>query len=152
LDNEILKKEELSTYFDTVIIKDIVKRYKLSNIDDVKKLAYYFLSNNAKLFSINSLKKLNLLAYDTIKKYLSYFEECYLFFEMLKFDYSIKKQLINQKKIYSIDLGFVNLLGFNFSENIGRNLENLVFIELKRLGKQVYYHKSTKECDFVVYD
>jgi predicted AAA+ superfamily ATPase len=57
LDDEILKKEELSAYFDTIIIKDIARRYKNSNIDEIKKLAYYFLSNNTKLFSINSLKK-----------------------------------------------------------------------------------------------
>ena len=152
LDDEILKKEELSAYFDTIIIKDIARRYKNSNINEIKKLAYYFLSNNTKLFSINSLKKMDLLAYDTIKKYLSYFQECYLFFEVFKFDYSLKKQLVNPKKIYSIDLWFVNLLWFNFSENIGRNLENLVFIELQRQWKEVYYHKWKKECDFVVYE
>jgi predicted AAA+ superfamily ATPase len=75
-----------------------------------------------------------------------------LFFEVFKFDYSLKKQLVNPKKIYSIDLWFVNLLWFNFSENIGRNLENLVFIELQRQWKEVYYHKWKKECDFVVYE
>ena len=79
-------------------------------------------------------------------------EETYLFFELKKFDYSLKKQLINQSKIYSIDLWFVNLLWFNFIENIWRNLENLVFIELKRRKKEVYYHKKKKECDFVVFD
>ena len=150
LEDEILKKEELKTYFDTIIIKDIVARYNLPNIDEIKKLAYYFLSNNAKLFSVNSLKKMNLWAYDTIKKYLWYFYETYLFFELQKYDYSVKKQLVNPKRIYSIDLWFVNLLWFNFSENIGRNLENLVFIELKRRWKQVYYHKNKKECDFVI--
>ena len=150
LEDEKLKKEELNSYFDTIIIKDIAKRYNIWNIEDLKKLAYYFLSNDTKLFSVNKLKNLDLWAYDTIKKYISFFKETYLFFELQKFDYSLKKQMINQSKIYSIDLWFVNLLSFQFSENIWRNLENLVFIELKRRNKEIYYHKKEKECDFVI--
>ncbi len=152
LDDEKLKKEELNSYFDTIIIKDIAKRYNISNIDEIKKLAYYFLSNDTKFFSVNSLQKMDLWAYDTIKKYLWFLKETYLFFELSKFDYSVKKQLVNLKKIYSIDTWFVNLLWFNFSENIWRNLENLVFVELKRRAKEIYYHKDKKECDFVIFE
>jgi len=150
LEDDKLKKEELSSYLDTIIIKDIAKRYNLRDIEDLKKLAYYLLSNDTKLFSINKLKNLDLWSYDTIKKSIWYFKETYLFFELKKFDYSLKTQLLNPKKIYSIDLWFVNLLWFQFSKNIWRQLENLVFIELKRRGKEVYYHREKKECDFVV--
>lgn len=148
--DEQLIKEELNSYFDTIIIKDIAKRYKIINIEDLKKLAYYFLSNDTKLFSVNKLKNLNLWAYETIKKYIEYFKETYLFFELKKFSYSLKSQMISQKKIYSIDLWFVNLLSFQFSENIWRKLENIVFIELKRRWKEVFYHKEKYECDFII--
>jgi len=150
LSDEKLIKEELSSYLDTIIIKDISKRYNIWNTEDIKKLAYYFLSNDTKLFSVNKLKNLNLWSYDTIKKYISYFKETYLFFELKKFDYSLKSQLINLKKMYCTDLWFVNLLWFNFSENIWRNLENIVFIELKRRWKEIFYHREKKECDFVI--
>ncbi len=145
------KKEILINYFSDFIYKDIVWRYWV-NANNLKKLANYLLSNSSKLFSYRKLGNILELNVETIQDYLNYFYETYLFFELQKFDYSIKKQLINPKKIYSIDLWFVNLLWFSFSENIGRNLENLVFIELKRRRKEVYYYKNKKECDFVVFD
>ena len=148
--DEKLKKEELTSYFDTIIIKDIAKRYNIWNIEVLKKLAYFFLSNDTKLFSVNNLTKLDLWAYDTIKKYIDFFKETYLFFELSKFDYSFKKQLINPKKMYCSDLWFVNLLSFQFSENLWRILENLVFMELKRKWEDIFYHKWEKECDFII--
>lgn len=57
---------------------------------------------------------------------------------------------MNPKKVYTIDPAFAHRLGFNFSENKGRILENIVFLELLRRGKEVYYHSGKKECDFVV--
>jgi len=69
-----------------------------------------------------------------------------------KFDYSIKKQIQNPKKIYCVDNGFVTSLGFRFSQNKGNLLENFVAIELKRMGKEIYYHKENFECDFVIKD
>ena len=57
---------------------------------------------------------------------------------------------MNPKKVFTIDQAFTHRLGFNFSENKGRILENIVFLELRRRGKEVYYHSGKKECDFVV--
>ena len=67
-----------------------------------------------------------------------------------KYDYSIKKQIFNPRKVYVSDLSLNSEIGFKFSKDEGRLLENLVFIELKRRGKEVYYHKQKKECDFVL--
>ena len=82
--------------------------------------------------------------------YLYYYEQSYLFFYLKKFDYSVKKQIMNPKKVYTIDPAFAHRLGFNFSENKGRILENIVYLELLRRGKEVYYHSGKKECDFVI--
>jgi len=142
------KKELLINYFDDFIYKDIVWRYNV-NSTNTKNLAFYLLSNNSKLFSYRKLASALDINFETLSDYLSYFYEIYLFTELKKFDFSYKKQLISQKKIYSLDTGFIHLW-FQFSENIWRNLENLVFIELKRKGKDIYYHKVKKECDFVV--
>ena len=68
---------------------------------------------------------------------------------MQKFDFSVKRQLNSPKKIYLIDSVF-NELGLNFSMNKGKILENIVFIELKRRGEEVYYYAAKNECDFLV--
>ena len=86
----------------------------------------------------------------TVKNYVDFFEEAYLFFSLFKFDYSIKKQIINDRKVYSVDTGLANAVAFKFSDNMGANLENVIFIELKRREKEIYYFKEKKECDFVV--
>lgn len=150
LHNDLLKKNELISYYDTIILKDIVKRHDVSNISDLKNLSFYLLSNISKFYSINSLKNLKLGAYETIKKYLDYLKETYLLFDLELYDKSVKKQLVNPKKIYTMDIGFANAISFKFSEDKGRLLENLVFIELKRSGDEIYYHKGKYECDFVI--
>ena len=68
------------------------------------------------------------------------------------FDYSIKRQIYNPSKIYIIDTALGNSISFKFSENLGHIYENLVFLELKRRNKEIYYWKSKKgkEVDFLI--
>lgn len=150
LEKELVKKSELISYYDTIILKDIAQRHSLSYSSDLKKLSLYLLSNVSKLYSINKLKNLNLGAYDTIKKYIEFLKETYVIFDVELYDVSLKKQLINPKKIYCIDTGLLQAVSFRFSEDYGRLLENCVYIELKRRGLEVYYHRQKKECDFVI--
>ena len=63
---------------------------------------------------------------------------------------SLKKQIANPKKIYVIDTGLANPVSFGFSENYGRQLENIVFLYLRRKTANIFYHKNKTECDFVV--
>ena len=86
----------------------------------------------------------------SVKNYVDFFEEAFLFFSLFKFDYSIKKQIINDRKVYVVDVGIANAVAFKFSENAGRNLENVIFVELKRRSQDIFYFKDKKECDFVV--
>jgi uncharacterized protein len=148
--NKLSKKSELISYYETIILKDIAKRYEISHISDLKKLSFYLLSNITKFYSINNLNKIGLGAYDTIKKYIEYLKEVYLLFDLELYDASVKKQLVNPKKIYAIDLGLINAVSFKFSDDKGRILENMIFIELKRKGKEVYYFKDKNECDFII--
>lgn len=84
---------------------------------------------------------------------MEYIENTYLLFSLSKLDYSVKTQLRNPKKIYAIDNALVSRLGFHFSGEEGRLLENMVYIELRRRGGEVFYHNSgNAECDFVVRD
>lgn len=145
--------ELINAYFQDILYRDIVSRYRLSQIKEIKEIGLYFVSNVGKLFSYSTLQSVTgVKSLSSISDYLGYYEQSYLFFFLKKFDYSIKKQIMNPKKVYSIDQGFIHRLGFNFSENRGRILENIVLIELLRQGKEVYYHAGKYECDFLIKD
>jgi len=147
------RKEIIEGIYNDILYKDILVRYKLSDERSLKELAKYLLSNVGKEFSYNKLKKsLDFGSLNTVKNYISYLENSYLIFSVEKYDNSLKKQLIANKKVYSIDTSFINNVSFKISEDYGRILENVVFIELKRREKEIYYHKDNKECDFVIRD
>ncbi|HLD10730.1 MAG TPA: DUF4143 domain-containing protein [Candidatus Nanoarchaeia archaeon] len=131
--------------------KDIITRYSIRRQKIIKELINILGTNIALPFTYNSLKKtLKLGNAITVKEYISYLSNSYLFFELLKFSYSLKEQLNSPRKIYLIDPAFNLVCGSNFSENRGRILENLVFIELKRRKKEVYYYSNKNECDFLI--
>jgi len=143
--------ELLDNYFKDILYRDIIARYRISQVDEIKQLGLYFFSNIAKIFSYSTLQKITgIKSLSTVKNYLDYFSMSYLFFYLRKFDYSVKKQILNSRKVYAVDHGFANRLGFNFSKNKGRILENMVLMELLRNNKEVFYHSGKKECDFVV--
>lgn len=148
-DNDI-KEELLKNYYETIYLKDIIFPHKLRNNRDVINLLYFIISNVGKPFSYNSIANVLGISADTVKEYLSYAEDSYLLYSIKKFDYSLRKQLANPKKIYCLDTGMINAVSFKFSENYGRLLENLIFIELIRRQNEVYYHKGTYECDFLI--
>ena len=86
----------------------------------------------------------------TVKNILESFESSFLFFFINKFDYSIKTQIQNPRKVYCIDNGFLVNMGFRMSEDKGKLLENLIAIELKRREKEIFYYSEKSECDFVI--
>jgi len=150
-------KEYLSTLFNSIIYKDIIKRYKVRNAKDMEDLAFYLLSNIANEYSYNSLTKISKIkSSHTIEKYLGYLEEAFIFFSLNCFSYKVKKQLASNKKIYCIDNGFIQAKAFKLSPDMGKLYENIVACELKKKELEnelnVYYWKSPQqeEADFVV--
>ena len=150
-------KDYLLTLFNSIVYKDIVKRFDIRSPSGIDDLAYYLLSNIAKEYSYTSLSKTTKVkSVHTLKKYINYLEEAFIFFSITKFSYKVKEQITSNKKIYCIDNGFVTAKGFNFSDNFGRLYENLVAIELKKQeidGKiNLYFWKNPQqeEVDFVV--
>lgn len=143
------RKELLINYFEDFLYKDIVSRYGVNGAK-LKELALFLASNSSKIISYRNLSKTLHLNFQSVVDYICYFEEVYLFSLMNRYDYSIKKQLSSSKKVYSMDIGLANAISFKFSEDKGRLLENLVFIELKRRGSDIYYHKYNYECDFII--
>ncbi|MBU2639140.1 MAG: ATP-binding protein [Nanoarchaeota archaeon] len=139
----------LEQYFDDILFKDIVDRYNL-NSQKAKDLALFFMTNFTGLMSLRNLRNSLKLSYDTIKDYLSYFIEASLFFSVDHFSYSFKEQKTLASKVYCIDNGLRNAVSFKFSKDEGKLAENLVFVELKRRNKDVYYWKNKNEVDFII--
>lgn len=153
--NETSQEAILQSYYESMIFKDIVERYNIKDTKKLKILASLLFESTSKEISYNrlahKLKSLGFsLSLNTIIEHISYFEEAYLFFQNLKYEYSIQKQLGSIKKIYCIDNGLLNSVSFKFSEDVGKLIENLVYIELKRRKKEIFYHKKKYECDFVI--
>lgn len=143
----------LLSYFSDIVEKDIIKRYKIDKVSSIKEIAKYLISNSGSEISYNKIKNIhNLGSSHTAKNYIGYISSSYLTFTINKFSYSLKEQQIRNKKIYAIDTGLINHIGFSTSFNYGKLYETSVFIHFKRDGKQIYYFKNEKgkEVDFVI--
>ncbi|MDP2749404.1 MAG: ATP-binding protein [Nanoarchaeota archaeon] len=153
---EYLKNKDddyIRTIYENILYRDIIARYAIKKQKILKELVNLLATNLSSQFTYNSLKKsLGLSNAITVKEYISYLQNSYLFFELLRFDFSAKRQLNTARKIYIVDSAFHKITGLNFSENKGRILENIVFIELKRAKKETYYFVGKNECDFIVKD
>jgi len=144
-------KEYIKTLYENILYKDIITRYKLGNEKSLKEILYFVVNNFSKEISFNSLKKLTGLGSSTtVKDYFEFMENCYLIFLVQKFDYSFKKRVYANKKVYLIDNAFANYLSSKNTEGYGELLENTVFLELLRMKKEIFYFRGKKECDFVV--
>jgi uncharacterized protein len=143
---DVLKYPELPllrTLYDDVLYRDIATRYRLDDVTAIRELAFYLISNPTSLISFNKLKdQLRLGSVNTVKNYISYMENSWLVFTLNVYDYSVKRQQIAPKKIYCIDTGLVNKVGFGFSPNTGKLLENLVFLTIRRRTQDIYYFSS----------
>lgn len=151
LKQEQFKNQVLKQYFDDILYKDIIDKYNL-NSQKTRDLALFLMTNFTSLISLRNLRNSLGIAYDSIKDYVSYFKEAFLFFTLEHFSYSLKEQKTLPSKIYCIDNGLRNAVSFKFSKDEGKLAENLVFIELKRKEQEVYYWQSERkeEVDFII--
>ncbi|MBU1030952.1 MAG: ATP-binding protein [Nanoarchaeota archaeon] len=145
----------LTTLFDSILFKDIIKRHNIKYPKGLEELSRLLISNFANLTSYNKLKDLlGINSVHTIKKYVSYLEEAFMVFELKRFSFKVKEQEKSNKKIYIIDNGLITAKSFEFSNNVGKLYENAVAIELhkKELKKEIeiYYYSKNYEVDFVV--
>lgn len=139
--------------YDDVLYRDIAARFRIENVGSLQELAYYLISNPSSEISYNKLKaNLKLGSVNTVKKYIHYLENAWLFFTINKYAYSVKEQQIAVKKIYAIDTGMLKSVGFSFSENTGKLLENLVFLQLRRHHQDIFYYKTRQnhQIDFYI--
>lgn len=151
------KKEILLEYYEDIVTKDILRRYNIRKENELNAVLKYFFSNISTLFTYKAIERAFDISITAVKKYSICFEQVYLLFFISRFSYKVKEQEKSPRKIYSIDTGLCNTIGFKFSDNYGRLAENLVAISLKRkqlLNKnlELYYWKDDvhREVDFVL--
>lgn len=141
----------LHSLYEGVIYRDIVTRYKLPQEKPIKELTFYLSSHIGKETTFSALRKIiNISSANTVSDYCNYLENSFLCFLINRYSHSLKQQMHYEKKLYFVDHALAACVGFRTSEDRGRFLENIVFIELKRRNKTIYYHKEKKECNFII--
>lgn len=152
--DEGIKIKILQEYFDLILYKDMIERYQIRNIGVLKEMLQYMMGIFSSYFSVN--KYYNLLksqgrkiSKSTLFEYASYIADINFIFLIPKYS-SIKEQIANPKKVYIVDTGLINAISFRHTDDFGKFYENVVFIHLKRQGKEIYYWKNKYECDFLV--
>ncbi len=146
-------EEILRHLFEDILIRDIAVRYGVRDVKTLQRLALYLISNVGKLITGNRLKTLfEIGSTSTVMDYLSHLESTYLFHFVPKFSYSLRKQLVNPRKLYAIDTGMIKVNSGSFTDDHGRKFENMIFLHLRRQFKEIYYFSESHECDFVIFD
>ena len=153
---EALKADDIDIvdqYFKDIIYRDIIAKYNIRNIKELKELALYLISNTGSINSYENLKKIiGATNISTIKNYITALQDVFLVYALPMFAYSIKKQIYNPNKYYAGDIGFYHAVGFSFTADYGKLLENIVLLDLLRNYDDIFYWKSKKgyEVDFVI--
>jgi len=143
--------ELLSFLIEDIIHRDIAVRYAIRDIQGLKNLCIYLLSNTSRLVSPSKLTGIiGVKSPSTVLEYIAYFESSYLLNLVPRFSYSVKGQMLSEKKIYVVDNGLVNAASISASKDMGRKFENAVFGDIRRTTKQIWYFSDgNSECDFI---
>jgi predicted AAA+ superfamily ATPase len=154
--NENIKKEILKRYYETILIKDVKIRFKLRETNYIEKLSNFYLTNISSQISFNRLSKILNIPVKTVERLSKFISTSRMLFFIEKFSFGARERLASPLKVYSIDTGISNVIGFRFMENIGKCMENLVAVELQRKFRkpihEIFYWKDYQqhEVDFVI--
>lgn len=143
----------LQNVYENILYKDVIVRYEVKEVKAIRELTLDLLSNIGAPLSYTKMKNnLNLGSVNTVKNYIHYLENAYLIFTLDRFSFSVSQQTLLQKKVYAIDIGLVKQIAFHFSKKQERYLENIVYLELRRRYKEIFYYKTKDnlEVDFLV--
>ena len=146
----------LQEYFNVMLYRDLAQRYSITNLVALKFFLKRVIASSTKQISINKiyndLKSNGIkIGKNTLYDFLDYVQNIYLALTLHRYDSSLVNKELGEKKVYSIDIGLNNATEFKFSDDIGKSLENAVFLELRRKNRDIFYYRDGKsECDFVV--
>ena len=146
-------KEYLSTLFDSVLFKDVVKRYNLRYPSKLYDLGLYLVTNCGTLFTYSKLKNtLGFRSIHTVQEYVKYLKDSFVFFAVKKFSHKTREVMKSAEKVYAYDTGMSIALKSGTTKDQGRLVENIVANELLRRRNEVYYFRgrNAEEVDFIV--
>lgn len=136
--------------FDDIMYRDVVAKHGIREMGAVQRLAAYLIENPGCRFSATRmLKSLNVSVASTVINWCDWFEDAYLFFFVPKYSDSVRAQLVNPRKVYSVDTGLVNVVSRRIVFNDALCFENMVFLALRRKYRDIFYFDDGGECDFV---
>ncbi len=144
--------EYLRTLLRDILIRDVAVRRNIANENQLIRLGVFLASNVGKEFSYSRMANLlEVKSVRTMIDYCDFLEESYLFDLIPLYSTSIRKQVANPKKPYCIDTAMAAANSISFSKDLGRRLENLVYLHLRRSFQSIYYFRSkNSECDFLI--
>lgn len=141
--------------YSTILIRDLVEKYKIRNKLEFTNISEFMMDNIGNLLSPNNICKTlkndqSEITRKTVSKYIGYLENAFLFYEAKRYDLKWKKYLTNNSKYYLCDSSFRYAVNGTRNMDYGRVYENIVYLELRRRGYEVYVGKLyKKEIDFV---
>src|SRR3989344_5044628 len=155
--HELTPETYLTPFIESLLFKDVIKRYKLRKPDHVDNLETYLINNVAKEFTYERLaNNLGLPSWATVVKYMNYLEEAYLLVVLSRYSHKVSQRLKSPKKAYMIDNGLITSTAVQLARDSGKLMENLVFTELLKKGLrpnlELFYYKTRndKEVDFII--
>jgi predicted AAA+ superfamily ATPase len=147
---KIKQKDYLQQLLKDLVYRDIIVRHGIRNDKLVMDISLFLISNVGKEYSLNNIKKLfGVGSTNSVMNYVKWLEDAYLLFSVPRFSWSLKKRAVNPKKVYCIDPAFAQANSLSFSEDQGRLLKNIIFLELRRRQQEIFYFKEKGECDFI---
>jgi hypothetical protein len=145
-------QEYVRTLFDNILYRDIIVRYGIRRHREFRELVQLLVSNLALPVTFSSLQRsIGLSNSDTVKEYMGYLSNAYVFYELHQYHDSLKRQLRNPRKVYLNDMAFHNIIGFSNSQNRGRKLENAVYLALRGNKSNLFSYQGKGECDFIFF-
>ncbi len=147
-------KRILLSLLDDILIRDIAIRHGIRNVDPLRKLTSYLLTNIAKPYTANRLTSVaDDIAVSSVLEYIAYLRDAYLIDSVGQYATNVRTTQRNPKKVYAIDSGISNAVSLSQTDDFGRLLENHVFLNLRKKHKgHIFYYQGNGECDFVVTD
>lgn len=140
----------LNTLVDDILMKDIAVRHAVRDINSLRQLTAFLITNIGNLVSASKLVGMfDIKSPATFLEYFSFLKDAYLLEFIPLFNHSLKVQARNPKKVYVMDMGLYTENAVSTSENTGRRLENLIFLHLRQQYKHIFYYKDRGECDFI---
>lgn len=154
-DDDSAKSQYLIDIYNSVVLKDVVKRNNIRDVDTLERIVAYAFSNIGHIFSATSLSKYfksenRKISHDTILNYLKFCSDAFLFYKINRYDLEGKKIVTVNEKYYCADHGLREALFGKNIQNIDQVLENIVCLELLRRNYKVYVgKKGDLEIDFI---